>query len=194
MKIKKIALSYTGRVQLEEKNEERSAGLASTTGIVKMYTDGACTGNPGRGGYGVVILDGKSHQELSQGYRHTTNNRMELMAAIAGLQSLAGSRQVQLFTDSRYLCDAINLGWIKTWQKKGWRKTGKGKVVNPDLWKQLIVLLDRHKVELAWVQGHAGDKQNERADRLAVAAARSNILLEDEGYQNDELTDQPGLF
>lgn len=159
-----------------------------------MYTDGACTGNPGRGGYGVVILDGKSRKELSQGYRYTTNNRMELMAAIAGLQSLEDKRQVQLFTDSRYLCDAINLGWVKTWQRKGWRKSDKGMVLNPDLWKQLIALLDQHQVTLAWVQGHAGHKQNERADRLAVAAAKSNELLEDEGYQNGQVSEQPGLF
>lgn len=168
--------------------------MALSTGIVKMYTDGACTGNPGKGGYGVIILEGKSRRELSQGYHYTTNNRMELMAAIAGLQSLEGKRQVNLFTDSRYLCDAINLGWVKTWQRKGWRKSDKGQVLNPDLWKQLLVLLDQHQVKLEWVQGHAGHKENEKADRLAVAAAKSEILLEDKGYQKDKGSDQPGLF
>lgn len=168
--------------------------MTLSTGTVTMYTDGACSGNPGKGGFGVVILDGKKRKEFSQGYQLTTNNRMELRAAIAGLQALEGRRKVKLFTDSRYVCDAINQGWIKTWQRKGWRKSDKGKVLNPDLWKELTPLLEQHQVELIWIQGHAGHKENERADRLAVAAAGSANLLEDAGYQNGQTTEQPGLF
>jgi len=168
--------------------------LPSKTEIVKIYSDGACSGNPGRGGYGVVLIDGGNRTELSQGYRLTTNNRMELLAAITALQSLEGKRRVKLYTDSRYISEAINLGWVKTWQAKNWRKSGRGKVLNPDLWQKLVGLLDKHQVEVIWVEGHAGHKENERADRLAVAAAKSPALAADEGYENSQASDQPALF
>lgn len=161
---------------------------------VDVYTDGACSGNPGAGGYGVVIMDGNQRKEFSQGYRLTTNNRMELLAAIVGLQNLSAGRQVQLYTDSRYISDAVNLGWLKTWRAKGWRKTGRGKILNPDLWQQLAQLLDQHNVELIWLRGHAGHKENERCDYLAVKASRAKHLLEDTGYLESQETDQPGLF
>ena len=161
---------------------------------VEIFTDGACTGNPGPGGYGVVIKQDGKRTELSQGYMLTTNNRMELLAAIVGLGLLKVRSQVRLYTDSKYLSDAINLGWADTWRAKGWRKTGKGKILNPDLWQQFMRLLDEHKVTLVWVKGHAGHPENERCDRLAVAAANGRNLLPDRNYESSQEDAQPGLF
>ncbi len=163
---------------------------------VKIYTDGACTGNPGPGGYGVIIIQDGEKKELSGGYRLTTNNRMELMAVIAGLKSLKAPSQVRLFTDSKYISDAINLGWVDIWRAKNWKKTGKGKVLNPDLWKELVELLEQHQVELIWVKGHAGHPQNEHCDQLAVRAAQQKNLLIDSGYEKSQADNQkqPGLF
>ncbi|PKO05850.1 MAG: ribonuclease HI [Chloroflexi bacterium HGW-Chloroflexi-3] len=163
---------------------------------INIYTDGACTGNPGPGGYGVIIVQDGKRRELSQGYRLTTNNRMELLAAIMGLKSIPPGARVRLFTDSKYLSDAINLGWMDIWRAKNWKKTGKGKVLNLDLWKELVELLDRHQVELVWVKGHAGHPENERCDQLAVQAAQGRHLLTDYGYEisQEDNTQQPGLF
>ena len=161
---------------------------------VEIFTDGACTGNPGPGGYGVVIKQDGKQTELSQGYILTTNNRMELMAVIAGLGTLKQRSQVHLYTDSKYISDAIQLGWADIWRAKGWRKTGKGKILNPDLWQQLMGLLDAHKVTVIWVKGHAGHPENERCDRLAVVAANGRNLLPDPGYENNREEAQPGLF
>lgn len=181
-------------VQLSQQERKEDKLLDKELVSVNIYTDGACSGNPGAGGYGVVIIEGNKRKEFSQGYRLTTNNRMELLAAIIGLQNLSGHRQVRLFTDSRYISDAINLGWLATWRAKGWRKTGKGKVLNPDLWKQLAQALDRHTVEVVWLRGHAGHEENERCDFLAVQASRAKHLLEDVGYLDSQETEQPGLF
>ncbi|MDX9851577.1 MAG: ribonuclease HI [Anaerolineaceae bacterium] len=163
---------------------------------VKIYTDGACTGNPGPGGYGVIIIQNGEKKELSGGYRLTTNNRMELMAVIEGLKSLKDVSRVRLFTDSKYISDAINLGWVDIWRAKNWKRTGKGKVLNPDLWKELVELLDQHQVELVWVKGHAGHPENERCDMLAVQAAQQKNLLIDAGYEKSQegTRQQPGLF
>ena len=163
---------------------------------IEIYTDGACIGNPGPGGYGVIVVQDGVRKELSQGYRLTTNNRMELMAAIMGLKTLKQPSRVRLFTDSKYISDAINLGWVDIWRAKNWKKTGKGKVLNPDLWKQLVELLDRHDVELIWVKGHAGHPENERCDYLAVQAAQQKNLLIDSGYEDSQgnANQQPGLF
>lgn len=163
---------------------------------IDIYTDGACTGNPGPGGYGVIVVQDDERQELSQGYRLTTNNRMELMGAIEGLKSLKEPSRVRLFTDSKYISDAINLGWVDIWRGKGWRKTGKGKVLNPDLWKQLVDLLDLHQVDLIWIKGHAGHPANERCDQLAVQAAQQKNLLIDTEYEKsqEDSKQQPGLF
>ncbi len=163
---------------------------------VEIYTDGACTGNPGPGGYGVIIIQDGQKQEYSQGYRLTTNNRMELMAAIEGLNALKEPVRGRLFTDSKYLADAINLGWVDIWRGKGWRKVGKGKVLNPDLWQQLQPLLDTHQIEVVWVKGHAGHPENERCDQLAVQAAQQRNLLIDTGYEKsqEDPGQQPGLF
>lgn len=163
---------------------------------VKIYTDGACTGNPGPGGYGVIIVQEGEEKELSGGYRLTTNNRMELMAVIVGLKYLKTPARVHLFTDSKYISDAIQLGWVDIWRAKGWRRTGKGKLLNPDLWKELVELLDQHQVEIHWVKGHAGHSQNERCDRLAVKASQQKNLAIDDDYEKsqEDSRQQPGLF
>ncbi|KKJ00894.1 ribonuclease HI [Prochlorothrix hollandica] len=150
---------------------------------VDIYTDGSCLHNPGPGGYGVVMLFGDHRKELSGGVRRTTNNRMEMMAAIVGLQALQEPCQVTLYTDSQYVVNAMTKGWAKRWRAQGWMRNKKDKAVNPDLWTQLLDLCDRHRVDFRWVRGHAGNVENERCDRLAVQAAKQSDLPPDEGYQ-----------
>ncbi len=150
---------------------------------VIMYTDGACTGNPGPGGYGTVILCGENRIELSGGYRMTTNNRMELTAIIQGLASLKTPSRVRVYSDSKYVVDAITKGWAKKWQARGWVKYDGAPAKNPDLWNTLLDLLEFHDVNLIWVKGHAGNIENERCDQLAVAAARRSDLPPDPGYE-----------
>lgn len=135
---------------------------------VHLYTDGACSGNPGPGGWGAILRFGQLEKELSGGEADTTNNRMELTAAIRGLAALKEPCRVILTSDSKYLVDAVTKGWLYNWQKKGWKRTG-GPVLNVDLWEQLLPLLRLHDVEFVWVKGHAGHPENERCDRLAVA-------------------------
>ena len=149
---------------------------------VTIYTDGACSGNPGPGGYGAVLLSAGHEKELSGGFRRTTNNRMELLAAIVGLETLNRRCQVALYTDSRYIVDAINKGWAIRWRDNGWMRNKREAAVNPDLWERLLDLLDKHDVDVRWVRGHAGNEGNERADRLAVAASRGKGLPDDDGY------------
>ena len=138
---------------------------------VDLYTDGACSGNPGPGGWGAVLRFGRVEKELSGGENPTTNNRMELTAAIQGLAALKEPCDVTLYSDSRYLCDGIGKGWAKSWRKNGWRKADKKPALNADLWQRLLELLEIHQVRLVWVKGHDGHPENERCDRLAVAAA-----------------------
>jgi ribonuclease HI len=146
---------------------------------ITLYTDGACSGNPGPGGYGV-ILDYDGHEkELSGGYRNTTNNRMELMGAIAGLESLKEQCSVTVVSDSKYVVDAIEKGWAAKWRANGWKRNKKEKALNPDLWQRLLDLCAKHAVKFTWVNGHAGHPQNERCDRLAVDAASMPGLPED---------------
>ena len=154
---------------------------------VMIYTDGACSGNPGPGGYGAILQHGKNRKELSGGFRRTTNNRMELLAVIAGLEALRDPCKVTIFSDSRYIVDAINKGWARRWKANGWRRNRKEKAVNPDLWECLLDLLDIHDTEFRWVRGHAGNEGNERADALAVAASNSDCLAVDEGYENPQI-------
>lgn len=152
---------------------------------VVIYTDGAARGNPdGPGGYGVVLqyvdANGSMHErEKSAGYRRTTNNRMELMAAIVGLESLNRPCEVELYSDSRYLTDAFNRHWIDSWQKKGWKKSDKQPVKNRDLWERLLQAMNPHRVTFHWVRGHNGHPENERCDYLATSAADGTDLLED---------------
>lgn len=150
---------------------------------VVIYTDGACTGNPGPGGYGVVLLCDGQRKELSAGYRLTTNNRMELLAAIEGLRALKFPCTVTLYTDSKYLTDAITKGWAVGWRKRGWQRSDGQPALNPDLWQILLDLLEVQHVTFAWVRGHAGNAENERCDQLSVAAAHGKNLLIDEEYE-----------
>lgn len=136
---------------------------------VHLYTDGACSGNPGPGGWGAVLIYGEARKELSGGERDTTNNRMELTAAIRGLQALREPCRVILTSDSRYLVDAVTKGWLRSWQRRGWKKAGNAPVLNVDLWQLLLPLLEQHQVEFVWVKGHAGHPENECCDRMAVA-------------------------
>jgi len=149
---------------------------------VVIYTDGACMGNPGPGGYGVVLLYDHHRKELSGGFRRTTNNRMEMMAAIVGLQALNQPCEVTLHSDSKYLVDAMAQGWATKWQANGWKRNKKDYAKNPDLWQQLLDLCNHHQVTFRWVKGHAGHPENERCDELAVAAAQAADLPVDGGY------------
>jgi ribonuclease HI len=151
--------------------------------LVTLFTDGACSNNPGPGGYGVVLLYDFHRKELSRGYRRTTNNRMEILAAIAGLEALKEPCQVTLYSDSQYLVNAIEKGWARRWQGSGWMRNKKEKAINPDLWERLLELCDLHKVQFEWLRGHAGHSENERCDELATAAARGSNLDIDEGYE-----------
>ncbi|MBQ9516711.1 MAG: ribonuclease HI [Eubacterium sp.] len=135
---------------------------------VDIYTDGACSGNPGKGGWGAVLVYGKTEKELCGGEEQTTNNRMELTAVIKALEALKEPCSVTLTTDSKYVCDAINQHWLDSWIKNNWRKADKKPVLNIDLWQQLLPLLDTHEVTFVWVKGHNGHKYNERCDELAV--------------------------
>ena len=135
---------------------------------VEIFTDGACSGNPGPGGYGVILRFGEHTKELSGGEHETTNNRMELTGVITGLSALKEPCEVTLTTDSKYVVDSITKGWVYGWQKKGWIKSHKKPALNVDLWKQLLPLLEKHKVNFVWVKGHAGHPENERCDQLAV--------------------------
>ena len=150
---------------------------------VIIYTDGACLGNPGPGGYGVVLLYNGHRKEISGGFRLTTNNRMEIYAAIAGLGALNCNCEVTLFTDSRYLADAMNKGWVRRWKANGWMRNNKDKALNTDLWEKLLDLCEKHKVKFIWVKGHDGNPENERCDELSTSAARLPDLPADEGYE-----------
>jgi ribonuclease HI len=150
-------------------------------GEITIYTDGASSGNPGPGGYGVVLISGRHRLEKSAGYRLTTNNRMELLAVIEGLESLKipGSK-VLVYTDSKYVADSVEKGWVFGWEAKGFKKRK-----NPDLWIRFLKIYRKHKVKIKWIKGHANNPENEICDRLAVAASRG-ILLEDTGYRPED--------
>ncbi|MBS1913204.1 MAG: ribonuclease HI [Bacteroidetes bacterium] len=149
---------------------------------VTIYTDGACSGNPGPGGYGVVLLAGGKRLELSEGYRRTTNNRMELLAVIAALERLNRPCAVRLYSDSQYVVDSVTKRWVYSWQRNNWRKADKKPALNVDLWKRLLPLLEKHTVEFKWVRGHNNNVENERCDELAVAASFGTDLKVDEGF------------
>lgn len=140
---------------------------------VDIYTDGACRGNPGKGGWGAILVYEGREKELSGGEALTTNNRMELLAAIEALSALKESCEVTLTSDSKYLVDAIEKGWAISWREKGWRRADKSPALNPDLWEKLLNLLEKHKVTFIWVKGHVGHPYNERCDKLATTFADS---------------------
>lgn len=147
--------------------------------VITIFTDGSSLGNPGAGGYGVVLISGPHRKELSQGFRLTTNNRMELMAVCVALEALKfDGSEVTVYSDSKYVVDAVSQGWVFGWEKK--RFSGKK---NPDLWSRFLRAYRRHRVRFVWVKGHAETVENNRCDQLAVAAANGTALLEDTGYQ-----------
>lgn len=147
--------------------------------IVEIYTDGACSGNPGKGGFGVVMKYKGQRKELSYGFRRTTNNRMELIAVIVALESLKKENlNVVVYSDSKYVVDSINLGWVYGWQKKGFKDKA-----NPDLWRRFLDIHKTQHVKFVWVKGHASNVENNRCDELAVIASKSTNLLIDEGYE-----------
>ena len=139
---------------------------------VLIFTDGACSGNPGPGGWGAVLRYGSTEKELSGGEAQTTNNRMELTACIEALKALREPCNVTLTTDSQYVVNGITKGWAKNWQNNGWKKADKKPALNSDLWQKLLDLINQHSVEMVWIKGHAGHPENERCDRLAVAEAQ----------------------
>lgn len=140
---------------------------------VEIYTDGACLGNPGIGGYGAILKYNGHKKEISGRYENTTNNRMEITAVIEALKLLKEPCDITIYSDSQYVCNAITKGWAKSWETKGWMRNKKEPALNADLWKKLLELIENHKVELVWVKGHAGHPENERCDALAVEAAKS---------------------
>lgn len=150
---------------------------------INIYTDGACSGNPGAGGYGVVLLYNDNRKELSQGYRFTTNNRMEMLAVIKALEALKEPCLVNLYSDSKYIVDAIEKGWAVKWKNNAWKRNKNELALNIDLWERLLNLLDVHKVNFNWVKGHANNIENERCDFLARQAILSQNLLEDKNYK-----------
>lgn len=150
---------------------------------ITIYTDGACSGNPGPGGYGVLVADGEKRHELSAGFRRTTNNRMEMMAAIAGLKALEPGCRVTVYTDSQYVAQGITQGWAVKWRANNWQRNKKEKAINPDLWTMLLDLCDLHETKFEWVKGHAGHPENERCDQLAVSASQAKDLPADEVYE-----------
>ena len=147
---------------------------------VSIYTDGACRGNPGPGGYGAILVYEGHEKELSGGEANTTNNRMELSAAIVALSALRERCAVTLYSDSKYLVDAVTLGWLDTWRARGYKRGKNQPVLNPDLWERLYLLLKEHEVTLVWVKGHAGHAYNERCDALATAFADSFSVKKEE--------------
>jgi ribonuclease HI len=148
---------------------------------VVIHTDGACKGNPGPGAYAAVLVCGKHRKEISAAYRLTTNNRMELRAAIAALELLSEPCEVELHSDSKYLIDAIQQNWIDGWKRRGWRTAGKQAVKNQDLWQRLTEAMTPHRIHWHWVKGHAGHRENERCDQLANEAVAGGALIDDTG-------------
>ncbi|MBN2161521.1 MAG: ribonuclease HI [Pontiellaceae bacterium] len=151
---------------------------------IQIYTDGACKGNPGPGGYGVVLLTDRHRKELSGGFRKTTNNRMELLACIEGLSALKRPSVVVLTSDSKYVVDAMAKGWSRKWCAKGWKLSPSKPAKNPDLWSRLLALCDEHDVRFEWVKGHSAHPENERCDILAVEASTGKELPPDAGFED----------
>lgn len=154
---------------------------------ITIYTDGAAKGNPGNGGYGIVMMSGKHKKELSAGFRNTTNNRMELLSVIVALEQIKLDRAaVEIFSDSKYVVDAVEKGWVFNWQKKGFKDKK-----NVDLWQRFLKIYPKHQVKFHWVKGHAGNLYNERCDELAVQAAEGSDLAIDKGYEE---SNDSGMF
>jgi ribonuclease HI len=151
---------------------------------ITIYTDGGCEPNPGAGGYAAVLIHAKARKEISGGFRRTTNNRMELLAAIKALETLKQPCEVTLYSDSKYLVDAMQLGWVIKWKSRDWWRTNQERAENFDLWARLLMLCEQHQVKFQWVRGHAGNEENECCDRLSCAALKAPNLEIDIGYEN----------
>lgn len=168
-------------------DNDRQTGKADARPVIFLYTDGASSGNPGPGGYGVVLRCGPLRKEMSGGFACTTNNRMELLAVITGLEAVKWDNAVvEVYSDSTYVVKAVQEGWLQNWQRKGWKK-----VRNVDLWTRFLEVYSRHRVTFHWLKGHAGHPENERCDALAVdagagAVARGEVLPEDAGFRTEE--------
>ena len=157
--------------------------------MITLYTDGACSGNPGQGGYGLVLISGRHRKEFSDSYRLTTNNRMELLSVIVGLECLKKEKTaITVYSDSKYVVDAVEKKWVFSWEKKNF-----GKKKNPDLWIRFLKLYRKHTVKFIWIKGHADNKENERCDELAVKAAEGDNLKIDSWYENN-MTGKNELF
>ncbi len=152
-----------------------------------IYTDGACLGNPGPGGWAAVLIWGDKRKELSGGFKLTTNNRMEILAAIEAIRAIKTTKKynIKIHSDSRLLINAVNQNWLSKWESKGWMRNNKDKVINPDLWKQLMIELPKHNIEFIWVEGHAGIPENERCDVLSKQAAQMPNLPTDTAYEHE---------
>ncbi len=149
---------------------------------VDIYTDGACSGNPGKGGAGAVLIYKEFKKEMSRGFKLTTNNRMEIYAVIMALKALKEPCEIMLYSDSKYVVDAVNKGWVYNWKAKNWMRTAKEKALNVDLWEELLKLLEYHSVKFNWVKGHASNFYNNRCDELATSAINGDNLETDENY------------
>lgn len=160
---------------------------------IELFSDGGAEPNPGKGGFGVILSYKGKRKEFKQGFRLTTNNRMELMGIIYGLEQLKTKSEVAVYTDSKYVVDAVNKGWAKKWKAKNWYKSKKEKAKNPDLWKRLLALLEVHSCTFHWVKGHAGHRENERCDALATMAIKQKQLLVDEVYERGEKSTSKAL-
>lgn len=179
-----LAPDLVGLLELpSEQSQEDGPDALLKAGKVLLYTDGSAIDNPGPGGYGVVLRYHKHRKELSGGFRLTTNNRMELMACIEGLKALKQKCSVLLYSDSRYVIEGMTKGWVERWQANGWRLADDSEVKNADLWRELVELCQHHDVEFRWVRGHSGHAENERCDRLAMAAAQGRRLAADTAYK-----------
>lgn len=176
---------YGGKIEKNSgKKKESPAPTEAVDGEIVIYTDGGSINNPGPGGYGVVMIRDGMRREFSGGFRLTTNNRMELMGCLVALRQLQERhKRVTLYSDSSYVVNGITKGWAKNWRRKGWIKSDGKPAVNPDLWAELLELIDGLDITFNWVRGHAGNPENERCDELAVASARQKGLPEDKGYR-----------
>lgn len=178
------SVSVKNKLSPQKKEVQKKAEKPVKKGEIIIYTDGGAIGNPGPGGYGALILTQEGEKEFSGGYRRTTNNRMELQGCIVALQNLSEKQgKIILYSDSSYVVNGMSKGWVKNWQRNGWRKADKQPVLNKDLWEELADLCVDLNIEFRWVKGHSGNEYNERCDRLAVASARGADLLIDHGYE-----------
>ncbi len=170
----------------QKKNTHSESSLFSVTpgnGTIVIHTDGGALNNPGPGGYGAVIDDGAARKEISGGYRRTTNNRMELTACIKALETIEKPSNIILFSDSKYVVDAVTKRWAEKWRRNNWMRNNKDEALNPDLWERLLDLLDRHHVAFRWVRGHSGNPENERCDQLVRMESAKSGLPPDEAYE-----------